>query len=88
MTNTAKNITVAVAAVGTFATVFHLSMQAQVVEAFPTIEPKIAKKAYNRLFRKAITGKYAGIEMTNDNITALFLAEVDLLSPAFNITSL
>lgn len=88
MSNTAKTIVVAVAMVGTFATVFHLAMQAQVVEGFPTIDPKIAKKAYNRLVLKAVSGKYVGIEMTNDNITELFLAEVFMLEDAFNITSL
>ncbi|HMT68930.1 MAG TPA: hypothetical protein PKD16_02145 [Saprospiraceae bacterium] len=74
MTDKTRYAIAAATFVLTFSTVFHLAMQRQVVDGFPALNPKKAKKAYNRLFLLAIRGKLTEtIKQGDDAITAVFL---------------
>lgn len=83
MNTSIKTAIVFLSAFATFVTVFHLSMQRQIVEGFPMLDPKLAKKAYTVMVRRALAGKMTHVDFTNDDqITTAFLEIYWELNPS------
>lgn len=75
--NTKTAIAVAVVAIAVVgATVQMKSLSNQVVERFPDIDPKVARKAYRKMMLKAAAGQYTDAELSDDAaMDKLFLVE-------------
>ena len=83
MNRCARNTIIgAILLTGSAALALH-GLHTQVRAEYPKIDPKIVRKAYNRVLYKAVSGQYSDLTMSEENIRALFLAEVELLDPAF-----
>jgi hypothetical protein len=79
--NPKMKIALAITAVGafglTFAAIRLQSFYSQIVNRFTEYDPKVVRKAYTNMLKKAFAGQYGNVDFDNDAVmTALFRKEV------------
>lgn len=62
----------AVVLVGAAYAAYHLKHQSIIVDRFPDIDPKVVRKAYKTMMKRALAGAYADTDDSDETMDRIF----------------
>lgn len=62
----------AVVLVGAAYAAYHLKHQSIIVDRFPDIDPKVVRKAYKTMMKRALAGAYADMDDSDETMDRIF----------------